>query len=122
MAKTLSFGVLHLGIAFGVSYALSGSVAVAGAVTLVEPLCNMVAHYFFDGWWARREAAKGAARAAVAASQAPRWSAGEGAVPVRAPSAASAAAMASGPVGSRPQLQIQEQVAHGWALRARLAA
>ncbi|WP_423228759.1 DUF2061 domain-containing protein [Pseudaquabacterium rugosum] len=118
MAKTLSFGVLHLGIAFGVSYALSGSVAVAGAVTLVEPLCNMVAHYFFDGWWARREAAKGAARAAAAASQAPRWSAGEGAVPVRAPSAA----MASGPVGSRPQLQTQEQVAHGWALRARLAA
>ncbi|MFM2404659.1 MAG: hypothetical protein RL223_2539 [Pseudomonadota bacterium] len=71
MAKTLSFGVLHVGIAFGVSYALSGSLAVAGAVTLVEPLCNMVAHYFFDGWWARREVAKGAARAAAAGARAP---------------------------------------------------
>ncbi len=105
MAKTLSFGVLHLGIAFGVSYALSGSVAVAGAVTLVEPLCNMVAHYFFDGWWARREAAKAATRAAA-----------DGAVPRQAPSAAPVPAPSQAPV------QAQELVAQGWALRARLAA
>lgn len=51
MAKSAAFGVLHLGIAFGVSYALTGSVAIAGAITLVEPLVNTVAHYFFDRWW-----------------------------------------------------------------------
>jgi uncharacterized membrane protein len=51
MIKSASFGVLHLGIAFGVSYALTGSVAIAGAITLVEPLVNTVAHYFFDRWW-----------------------------------------------------------------------
>ncbi len=54
MAKTAAFGVVHVCTAFGVSYALSGSVAVAGAVTLVEPVVNMVAHYFFDQAWERR--------------------------------------------------------------------
>lgn len=51
MAKTATFGVMHLGIAFAVGYALTGSVAVAGAITFVEPLVNMVAHYFFDKAW-----------------------------------------------------------------------
>lgn len=51
MAKSASFGVMHIGIAFGVSYALTGSVAVAGAITIIEPLVNTVAHYFFDRHW-----------------------------------------------------------------------
>ena len=51
MAKSATFGVMHLGIAFGVSYALTGSVTIAGAITLVEPLVNTVAHYFFDRYW-----------------------------------------------------------------------
>ena len=51
MAKSATFGVMHIGIAFGVSYALTGSVAIAGAITLVEPVANTVAHYFFDRWW-----------------------------------------------------------------------
>ena len=51
MAKTASFGVMHLGIAFSVSYILTGSVAISGAITLIEPLCNTVAHYFFDKYW-----------------------------------------------------------------------
>lgn len=72
MAKSASFGVMHLGIAFGVSYLLTGSVTVAGAITLVEPLVNTVAHYFFDkawdgpraqAWRARRAAGRAPARA-----------------------------------------------------------
>lgn len=51
MAKTLSFGVLHLGTSFSVTYALTGSVAVAGAVTFIEPVANTVLHYFFDKYW-----------------------------------------------------------------------
>lgn len=35
---------------------LTGSVAIAGAITLLEPLANAVAHYFFDRWWSAREA------------------------------------------------------------------
>jgi uncharacterized membrane protein len=38
-----------------VSYALTGSVVIAGAITVVEPMVNTVAHCFFDRWWARRE-------------------------------------------------------------------
>lgn len=56
MAKSAAFGVMHLGIAFGVSYALTGSVAIAGAITLVEPVVNTVAHYFFDRWWGPADA------------------------------------------------------------------
>ncbi len=55
MAKSAVFGVMHLGIAFSLGYALTGSITVAGALTLVEPLANTVAHYFFDRWWTARE-------------------------------------------------------------------
>ena len=51
MSKSATFGAMHIGIAFGVSYALTGSVAIAGAITFVEPLVNTVAHYFFDKAW-----------------------------------------------------------------------
>ena len=70
MAKSASFGVLHLGIAFGVSYALTGSIVIAGAITLVEPVVNTVAHYFFDRWWAAREQARAAAPAHAAVTAA----------------------------------------------------
>jgi uncharacterized membrane protein len=53
MLKSVSFGFLHLGIAFAVAYALTGSIAIAGAITFVEPVANTVAHYFFDRWWDR---------------------------------------------------------------------
>lgn len=68
MAKSAAFGALHVVIAFAVGYAFTGSLAVAGAMTLVEPLANTVAHYFFDGWWTRREA--GRAQAAEAGKNA----------------------------------------------------
>jgi uncharacterized membrane protein len=51
MTKSATFGVMHLGIAFSVSYALTGSLTIAGAITFVEPLVNTVAHYFFDKYW-----------------------------------------------------------------------
>ena len=51
MAKSATFGVMHIGIAFGVSYALTGDIAIAGAITVVEPVVNTVAHYFFDRYW-----------------------------------------------------------------------
>jgi uncharacterized membrane protein len=48
MAKSAAFGAMRVGIAFAGSCALTGSVAIAGAITLVEPLANTVAHCFFD--------------------------------------------------------------------------
>jgi uncharacterized membrane protein len=66
MAKTLSFGIMHLGIAFSVTYALTGSLAISGAITFIEPAVNTVAHYFFDRYWERRQAARKAAPAGPA--------------------------------------------------------
>jgi len=51
MAKTATFGVMHVITAFSVTYAITGSVTVAGVVTFVEPLVNTVMHYFFERYW-----------------------------------------------------------------------
>ena len=51
MAKTATFGVMHVITAFTVTYAMTGSMAVAGVVTFVEPIVNTVMHYFFDKYW-----------------------------------------------------------------------
>ncbi len=66
MAKTATFGVLHLATSFTVGYALTGSVTVAGAITFVEPLVNTVMHYFFDKAWDERFARR--ARASMAST------------------------------------------------------
>ncbi|PLQ02564.1 DUF2061 domain-containing protein [Cupriavidus pauculus] len=63
MAKTLTFGIMHLGIAFSVTYALTGSLAISGAITFIEPAVNTVAHYFFDKYWERRDRREHLARA-----------------------------------------------------------
>ncbi|MDY0022404.1 DUF2061 domain-containing protein [Arenimonas caeni] len=56
MAKTLSFAAVHFTVAFGVGYALTGSVVVGGALALVEPACNTVAYHFHEKVWKRIEA------------------------------------------------------------------
>ncbi|PXW99235.1 putative membrane protein [Sphaerotilus hippei] len=58
MAKSATFGVMHVGIAFGVSYSLTGNWQMAGAITIAEPIVNTVAHYFFDRWWEGRQDAQ----------------------------------------------------------------
>ena len=56
MLKTLTFTVMHFCIAFGVTYALTGSIAASGLVAAIEPLCNSVGFYFHEKLWARLEA------------------------------------------------------------------
>ena len=51
LIKTLTYLVLHLTIAFSVAYLLTGSMAIAGVITLVEPLANAVAFYFHEKVW-----------------------------------------------------------------------
>ncbi len=58
MLKTITFTVMHFCIAFGVAYALTGSVAVGGLVAAVEPLCNSVAFFFHEKIWQRMERKK----------------------------------------------------------------
>jgi len=56
MAKTVSFAAVHMGVAFGVGYVMTGSAAVGGALALVEPMVNTVAYFFHEKVWERRRA------------------------------------------------------------------
>lgn len=53
--KTVTFALLHFGVAFSVTYALTGSIAVATGVGLVEPFVNTIAFYFHERAWKRAE-------------------------------------------------------------------
>lgn len=55
LAKTLSFLALHLLVGFTVAYAITGSVAMAGGIALIEPLVNAVVFFFHERAWNRQE-------------------------------------------------------------------
>lgn len=54
-AKTLTFGLMHVTIAFLVVWALTGSPAISGAVALIEPLVNTLGYAVHERLWARRQ-------------------------------------------------------------------
>lgn len=54
LSKTLSFLVLHLLVGFTVAYAVTGSVAMAGGIALIEPSVNAVVFFFHEKFWNRR--------------------------------------------------------------------
>lgn len=54
LLKTLSYLAIHLTIGFTVAYLLTGSVAIAGGIALVEPCVNAVAFFFHERAWAGR--------------------------------------------------------------------
>lgn len=51
MLKTLTFAALHFSVAFSITYVLTGSIGVSGAVALVEPLINTIVFYFHEKTW-----------------------------------------------------------------------
>lgn len=51
LAKTISFAVLHFAVGFTVSFALTGSFAVASAIAIIEPLANTVVFYYHERGW-----------------------------------------------------------------------
>ncbi len=51
--KTLTYLTVHLTVAFSVAYLLTGSVEIAGAITLLEPCINAVAFFFHEKAWKR---------------------------------------------------------------------
>lgn len=53
LLKTLSFATLHFGVGFGVTYALTDSVAIATGVALIEPTVNTVVFFFHERVWAK---------------------------------------------------------------------
>ena len=60
MKKTISFAILHFSVAFTITYLLTGSIVIGGAVALIEPAVNTVVFYFHDKVWSKIEASKAA--------------------------------------------------------------
>ena len=52
LAKTATFACVHFAVAFGIAHLLTGSVTIAGAIALIEPLANTVAYFFHERAWA----------------------------------------------------------------------
>ncbi|GAB4193297.1 MAG: hypothetical protein OHK0024_33480 [Thalassobaculales bacterium] len=51
LMKTITFAVLHFSVGFGVTYALTGSVAIASGVALIEPAVNTVVFFLHEKAW-----------------------------------------------------------------------
>jgi uncharacterized membrane protein len=63
LLKTFTFALLHFGVAFSVFYLLTGSIAIATGVGLIEPLVNTVAFHFHERAWRRADARRVSGRA-----------------------------------------------------------
>ena len=55
MAKTITYGIMHLVVAFAVSYALTRNIAIAGSIALIEPFVQTFAYYFHEKFWEKRK-------------------------------------------------------------------
>jgi len=51
--KTLSFALVHMTVAFSIVYLVTGSLALGGAVALLEPAANTIAYFFHEKAWER---------------------------------------------------------------------
>ncbi len=58
LIKTLTYLSVHLTVGFTVAYALTGSIALAGGIALIEPCINAVAFYFHEQAWKKADARK----------------------------------------------------------------
>lgn len=56
MNKTISFAIVHFTVAFTITYIMTGSVVIGGALALIEPAVNTVAFHIHEKFWARKEA------------------------------------------------------------------
>ncbi|MDN3681858.1 DUF2061 domain-containing protein [Vibrio tapetis subsp. quintayensis] len=49
--KTASFAVIHFGVAFSVTYALTGDAFIGGLMATIEPAINSVAYFYHEKVW-----------------------------------------------------------------------
>lgn len=73
LIKTGTYLSIHLTVGFTVAYLMTGSVAIAGGIALIEPMINAVAFFFHEQAWKKIVAR----RAATAPA---RWSHGQAAL------------------------------------------
>jgi uncharacterized membrane protein len=53
LLKTGSFAVLHFTVGFTIAYLLTGSIAIASGIALLEPMANTVVFFFHERIWQR---------------------------------------------------------------------
>jgi uncharacterized membrane protein len=53
LTKTATFAALHFTVAFGIAYLLTGSIGIASAIAVIEPIANTVAYFFHERAWSR---------------------------------------------------------------------
>ncbi len=51
LIKTATYLSIHLTVGFTVAYLMTGSVALAGGIALIEPMINAVAYFFHEQAW-----------------------------------------------------------------------
>ncbi len=53
LTKTATFAAVHFSVAFGIAYLLTGSIGIASAIAVIEPIANTVAYFFHERAWSR---------------------------------------------------------------------
>ena len=53
LIKTATYLSIHLTVGFTVAYLMTGSVALAGGIAIIEPCINAVAFFFHEKAWKR---------------------------------------------------------------------
>lgn len=53
LVKTFTYLAVHLTVAFTIGYIITGSIEIAGLITLIEPCANAVAFFFHEKIWKR---------------------------------------------------------------------
>jgi len=53
--KTATYSVMHMVVAMGVAFALTGSWVVALGIGLIEPIAQTIAYHFHEKAWARSD-------------------------------------------------------------------
>lgn len=71
LKKTGSYYLLHMLVAAGVAYAVVGDLWAALTLSLLEPTVQIVAYFFHEKYWSRRDAHSGAAAPAPLVDPAP---------------------------------------------------
>lgn len=51
LIKTATYLSIHLTVGFTVAYLMTGSLALAGGIALIEPMINAVAFFFHEQAW-----------------------------------------------------------------------
>lgn len=69
LAQKTSQVLLHMSVAFGVTYAFTGSLATGGLAAILEPICNVVLLPLHDRLWSKAGRRRSSGNVAAMAQQ-----------------------------------------------------